>query len=397
MTHPFNILTDFDYKMYRRQMILPELGLNGQINIKKCRVLCIGAGALGASALMYLCTAGVGQLGIVDFDKVAISNLQRQIIHTYEAINTYKTFSAFNVLKQLNLNIKINLYTTRLSSSNAAKLIFGYDLVIDASDNFETKCIVNDTCQLLRKPMIYAAVFKFMGQISVFNYRGGPSYRTICPKLPASGEFASCSEAGVIGALPGVLGSLQAIEAVKIIIGKGQVLSGRICILDVFRMFFRIFDLGFHKHLMLNHIHVNTILKSKAVKQWAPYDKELKIYKSILSLSFKDIDLILKISRDKFKFALLDVRTQQEHVNIRFSRSVILPFTRLKNVNEIRWIISQFINTKYIIVVYCQCNSRSSRAVRTLVACNANLIIIRLYGGVGSSIDYLKQVIINAN
>ena len=395
MMHPFNILTDFDYQMYSRQMVLSELGLNGQINIKKSRVLCIGAGALGASALMYLCAAGVGQLGIVDFDRVAMSNLQRQIIHTYEAINTYKTFSAFNVLKQLNFHTKIDLYTIQLSNLNAVKLIFYYDLVIDASDNFETKYIINDTCQLLKKPMIYAAVLKFMGQISVFNYRGGPSYRIICSKLPDTGGFTSCSEVGVIGALPGALGSLQAIEAVKIIIGKGQVLSGNILTLDVFRMFFRIFNIGFYKHLMLNNM--SATLKSQVLRQHPTHDKKLKIFRNIFSLSFKDIDLILRMSRGRFRFVLLDVRTQQEHFNIRFLKSAVLTFARLENVNQIQWMISRFTNSNHVIIVYCQCNARSLRAAKILAAYNANLIIIRLDGGISSTISYISQVVINAN
>nr|NP_045115.1 photochlorophyllide reductase subunit ChlN [Cyanidium caldarium]AAF12979.1 unknown [Cyanidium caldarium]WDB00240.1 photochlorophyllide reductase subunit ChlN [Cyanidium caldarium] len=393
MIHFFDILTDFDYRMYNRQMILPELGLNGQINIKKSRVLCVGAGALGASSLMYLCAAGFGRLGIVDFDRVAISNLQRQIIHTYEAINTYKTFSAFNVLKQLNIHIKIDLYTTRLSSLNAVKLISYYDLVIDASDNFETKCIINDTCQLLKKPMIYAAVLKFIGQISVFNYRGGPSYRTICSKLPDSREFASCSESGVIGALPGVLGSLQAIEAVKVIIGKGQVLSGGILTLDVFKMFIRIFGIVFYKHLMSNNI--STTLKSQEDKQRAAHNQELKIFRNILSLSLKDIDLILKMSRYRFKFLLLDVRTQQEHINIRFLKSSILPYACLENVNKIQCIIPKFACRYDLIILYCQCKTRSLRAARALASYNTNLIIIRLHGGVSSAIDHINQMVVS--
>jgi molybdopterin/thiamine biosynthesis adenylyltransferase/rhodanese-related sulfurtransferase len=217
-----------ELKLYNRQIILPELGLAGQEKLKAARVLMIGAGGLGCPVLQYLAAAGVGHIGIVDDDVVDISNLHRQILYSIADVGKLKAETAKQKLEWLKPFVEITAYKDRLSADNAATLIGGYDIIIDGSDNFTTRYLVNDTCVTLNKPLVFGSIFKFEGQVSVFNYQNGPNYRDVFPEPPPENEVPNCDEAGVIGVLPGIVGAYMANETIKIICGIGETLSGKL-------------------------------------------------------------------------------------------------------------------------------------------------------------------------
>ena len=226
---------------YQRQLSLPELGPEGQQRLHDARVLVIGAGGLGCPALTYLAAAGVGTIGIADFDRVEISNLHRQILFTVADVGRPKAEVAAERLQLLNPYSKITTYPQGLNRENALSIVTEYDLVLDGSDNFPTRYLVNDACVLLDKPLVFGSIYKFEGQVSVFNYQGGPTYRCLYPTPPGEGEVPNCAEIGVLGVLPGIIGSLQAVEAIKIITGLGEVLSGKILLYDALRASFQTF------------------------------------------------------------------------------------------------------------------------------------------------------------
>jgi adenylyltransferase/sulfurtransferase len=217
-----------ELKLYNRQIILPELGLIGQEKLKAAQVLMIGAGGLGCPVLQYLVAAGVGHIGIVDDDVIDISNLHRQILYSIPDIGKPKAETAKQKLGQLNPFVELIAYNERLSADNAVRLISKYDLVVDGSDNFTTRYLVNDICMALNKPLVFGSIFKFDGQVSVFNYHGGPNYRDVFPEPPAENEVPNCDETGVIGVLPGIIGTYMANEVIKIICGIGETLSGKL-------------------------------------------------------------------------------------------------------------------------------------------------------------------------
>jgi len=232
-------LTEQEFNRYVRHLNLQEIGMKGQEKIKQAKVLIVGIGGLGSPAALYLAAAGIGTIGIVDFDNVEENNLQRQIIHTTKNLGTRKTESAKNSIKNLNPNVKMEIYNAKLNSKNALEIIKKYDVIIDGSDNFPTKYLINDACVLLNKPDVYGSATGFDGHASVFNYKNGPCYRCLFPKPPKPGSIPSCAEAGVLGALLGVIGSIQATEAIKIILGKGNILSGRFLVYNALNMQFK--------------------------------------------------------------------------------------------------------------------------------------------------------------
>ena len=232
-------LTNDEVKRYSRHLIMPEVGVDGQRRLKGGSVLCIGAGGLGSPAAMYLAAAGVGRIGIVDFDVVDFSNLQRQIIHGTPDVGRSKLASAKDRLTAINPHIQVDTYETALSSENALELFEPYDVILDGTDNFPTRYLTNDACVLLGKPNAYGSIFRFEGQASVFSTKGGPCYRCLYPEPPPPGLVPSCAEGGVLGVLPGVIGVIQATEAIKLITGIGEPLIGRFLIYDALRMKFR--------------------------------------------------------------------------------------------------------------------------------------------------------------
>ena len=233
------IFSKEDALRYSRHIILKDIGMRGQKKLLSSKVLVIGAGGLGAPALMYLAASGVGQLGIADDDKVELSNLQRQIIHKTESIGMSKTVSAMNTLREINPNIKVITYEMRITSENIGKIIQDYDFIIDGTDNFSAKFLINDACVLYKKPFCHAGVRGFSGQLMTYVPDEGPCYRCIFGDIPIGAEFESCSQAGVLGSLTGIIGTLQALEAQKYITGAGKLLTGRIMIFDGLTMKFR--------------------------------------------------------------------------------------------------------------------------------------------------------------
>jgi molybdopterin/thiamine biosynthesis adenylyltransferase/rhodanese-related sulfurtransferase/molybdopterin converting factor small subunit len=232
-------LSGDEIKRYSRHLIMPEVGLEGQRKLKAAKVLCIGAGGLGSPAAMYLAAAGVGTLGIVDFDVVDFSNLQRQIIHGTPDVGRAKLASAKDRLNALNPNVHIETYEEALSSENALRLFEPYDVILDGTDNFPTRYLVNDACVLTGKPNAYGSIFRFEGQASVFATKDGPCYRCLYPEPPPPGLVPSCAEGGVFGVLPGIIGVIQATETIKLVLGAGEPLIGRFLIYDALRMRFR--------------------------------------------------------------------------------------------------------------------------------------------------------------
>jgi adenylyltransferase/sulfurtransferase len=234
-------LTPNEIARYSRHLIMPEVGMEGQKRLKAARVLLIGAGGLGSPLALYLAAAGVGRIGLVDFDVVDFSNLQRQILHGTPDVGRPKLHSARDRVKAINPEVQLDLHETRLTSANALQLFEPYDIVIDGTDNFATRYLVNDACVLLKKPNVYGSIFRFDGQASVFAPPAGPCYRCLYPEPPPPGEVPSCAEGGVLGILPGLIGCIQATEAVKLILGKGSPLIGRLLLYDALAMSFQEF------------------------------------------------------------------------------------------------------------------------------------------------------------
>ncbi len=239
-------LTEDDLIRYSRHLILPEVGVEGQRKLKAARVLCVGTGGLGSPLALYLAAAGVGTLGLVDFDVVDASNLQRQIIHTTADIGRKKLDSAAEKLKALNPELNIRKHDTLLSSANALEILKYYDVVADGTDNFPTRYLINDACVLLGKPNVYGSIFRFEGQSSIFATKDGPCYRCLYPEPPPPGLVPNCAEGGVLGILPGLIGVIQATEAIKLILGRGEPLIGRLLLVDALNMRFR--ELKLHKN-----------------------------------------------------------------------------------------------------------------------------------------------------
>ncbi|MEO8227007.1 MAG: molybdopterin-synthase adenylyltransferase MoeB [Gemmatimonadota bacterium] len=224
---------------YSRHLLLPEVGEAGQRRLRAARVLLVGAGGLGSPAALYLAAAGIGTLGLVDFDEVDLTNLQRQILHGTADVGRSKLASASDRISDLNPGVQVETHETRLTSANALALLGQYDIVIDGSDNFPTRYLVNDACVMLGRPCIYGSIFRFEGQASVFDAATGPCYRCLYPEPPPPGMVPTCAEGGVLGVLPGIIGSIQALEAIKWIIGAGESLVGRLVLFDALRLRFR--------------------------------------------------------------------------------------------------------------------------------------------------------------
>ena len=230
-----------EVRRYSRHLIMPEVAMEGQERLKASKVLCIGAGGLGSPVIMYLAAAGVGTIGIVEFDVVDETNLQRQIIHGQSDVGKSKAQSAKETIAEINPNVNVVLHETRLDSTNALDIIKDYDLIVDGTDNFPTRYLVNDACVLLHKPYVWGSIFRFEGQVSVFWADQGPCYRCLYPEPPPPGMVPSCAEGGVLGVLPGIIGSIQAMEAIKLLLDLGDPLVGRLMAYDALEESFRNF------------------------------------------------------------------------------------------------------------------------------------------------------------
>jgi sulfur-carrier protein adenylyltransferase/sulfurtransferase len=236
---PAVALSKAEILRYSRHLIMPEVGMDGQLKLKQAKVLCIGTGGLGAPLGLYLAAAGVGRIGLVDFDTVDFTNLQRQVLFGTTDVGRPKIEAAAEHLRNLNPEIQIDTFETHLTSENALDILKDYDIIVDGTDNFPTRYLVNDACVLLGKPNVYGSIFRFEGQITIFGAPDGPCYRCLYPEPPPPGLVPSCAEGGVLGVLPGIVGTIQAAETLKLIIGKGQSLAGRLLLFDALAMKFR--------------------------------------------------------------------------------------------------------------------------------------------------------------
>ena len=353
-------LTADELGRYSRHLMLPEIGLAGQRRLKAARVLCLGAGGLGSPAALYLAAAGVGTIGLVDFDHVELSNLQRQILHGTAEVGRSKLQSARARLREANPNVEVVLHEVRFEKTNAMEIVAEYDVVIDGSDNFPTRYLSNDICVLAKKPNVYGSVFRFEGQASVFApHLGGPCYRCLFPEPPPPGAAPSCAEAGVLGVLPGVIGLLQATETLKLILGAGETLLGRLVHFDALKMKFREFRVRRDPHCPVCGENP-TIFE--------PIDYELfcagaettsaasKTPEAVPAMSVQE----LKRRMDAHEsITLIDVREPFEYEIARISGAKLIPLGELSaRLNEIPRQAS--------VVVHCHAGTRSANAVEFL-------------------------------
>ncbi|MBU90053.1 molybdenum cofactor biosynthesis protein MoeB [Candidatus Woesearchaeota archaeon] len=354
-----NKLTKQELSRYSRHLVLPEVRIKGQEKIKQSKVLIVGAGGLGSPVALYLAAAGIGTIGIVDFDKVEENNLQRQIIHSTKDLGTKKTESAKNSINNLNPNVKVNLHNVKLDSKNALEIIKKYDVVIDGSDNFPTRYLVNDACVLLNKPDVYGSIFKFEGHVSVFNFDNGPCYRCLFPNPPPKGTIPNCAEAGVLGVLPGIIGTIQATEALKIILSKGEVLSGRFLVYDALNIAFRELKLGKNKNCPICG-------ESPRIKELIDYEQFCQMKEEEeKSLEEDEINVqqMKKMIDNHEDFLLIDVREEPEWDICKIKGAKLIPLSQIMNRNID---ILEDIEKDKNIVLYCHTGARSSEALQIL-------------------------------
>ncbi|MSO51202.1 MAG: molybdenum cofactor biosynthesis protein MoeB [Acidobacterium sp.] len=326
LTEALPELSGDEIKRYSRHLIMPEVGVEGQRQLKAAKVLCIGAGGLGSPAAMYLAAAGVGTIGIVDFDVVDFSNLQRQLLHGTPDVGRPKLDSARDRLNALNPNVHIETYDAALSSENAMQLFAPYDVILDGTDNFPTRYLVNDACVLSGKPNAYGSIFRFEGQASVFATKDGPCYRCLYPEPPPPGLVPSCAEGGVFGVLPGIIGVIQATETIKLILGIGEPLIGRFMIYDALRMRFR--ELKLRKDadcpVCGTHPTVTTLIDYEQFCGVAPHQVEAAKPATTGADALTSLELKAELDRGQ-KLVILDVREPQEYQINKIPGSILIP------------------------------------------------------------------------
>jgi molybdopterin/thiamine biosynthesis adenylyltransferase/rhodanese-related sulfurtransferase len=344
-------MTKDEQLRYSRHMIMPEVGPEGQQRLNQARVLCIGAGGLGSPAALYLAAAGIGKLGLVDFDDVDLSNLQRQILHGTKDVGRKKLDSARDRLRDVNPSIEIETHECRFASANAMEIVSRYDLVVDGSDNFPTRYLSNDVCVFAKKPNVYGSVFRFDGQTTVFApHLGGPCYRCLFPEPPPPGSVPNCAQAGVLGVLPGIVGTIQANEAIKLILGVGEPLIGRLLYFDALKMKFREFNLRRDPQCPVCG-DSPTITK--------PID-----YEQFCGASMSEIPTVsvreLKQRIDAHEnFQLVDVREPFEHDLASINGARLIPLGELSDrLNEL--------DRGQLTIVHCHSGQRSAQAVRLM-------------------------------
>jgi adenylyltransferase/sulfurtransferase len=348
-----------EVKRYSRHLILPEVGMDGQRKLKQSSVLCIGAGGLGSPAAMYLAAAGIGRIGIVDFDVVDYSNLQRQLLHFTPDVGRSKLASAKDKLQALNPHVQVDTYEVALSSENALDLFEPYDVILDGTDNFPTRYLVNDACVLSGKPNAYGSIFRFEGQASVFATKNGPCYRCLYPEPPPPGLVPSCAEGGVLGVLPGIIGVIQATESIKVMLGIGEPLIGRFLIYDALNMKFR--ELRLRKDPECPVCGTNpTVTKLIDYEQFCGIHPEPAATAATGAPSVRDweitaVELKKKLDAGEKPF-ILDVREPNEYQINRIPGSVLIPLgelpRRYQELPKDREIISQ-----------CKMGNRSAKAM----------------------------------
>ena len=358
-----------DINRYARHISLPQIGLEGQKAISSSKILVIGAGGLGSPVILYLAAAGVGKMGIIDFDDIDVSNLQRQVIHSNSEVGRNKAESAKSRIKQLNPEVEVEIWKERLTPENGMEIFQkDWDIVIDGTDNLPTRYLIDDLCSILDLPWVYGSIYRFEGQVSVFNLLGGPSYRDLFPEPPPSESVPSCAEGGVLGVLPGVIGSIQATEAIKIITGIGEILSGKLLIYDAERMEFN--RLNFSKNESRVQVENLSLAMEMFIDEGWCQSKSNSSDREIQELSYVDHNSMfqhitpaecIKRRKEGWKPFLLDVRSNQEYQQIRIS------FTDLQVSHEEILSVTQTLPKDREILILCRSGMRSQIAALYLI------------------------------
>ena len=349
-------LSNDEISRYSRHLLLKEVGLKGQLRLKAAKVLIVGLGGLGTPLAQYLAAAGVGTIGLVDYDDVEASNLQRQVIHRTRDVGRPKVASAKEAVKNINPLVKTEAYNLRLTAENALDLIGEYDVVADATDNYKSRYLINDACALLGKPDVFGAMYQFEGQASVFYAKEGPCYRCVYPSPPPPGLVPSCAQGGVVGVLPGIMGTIQANEVIKLIVGGGESLIGRLLVFDAWKMKFRELKIAKQKECPLCG-------KKPAIAQLAEYDydefcglRQEEKEEPILGLEAKELKRRMD---DGDPLTIVDIREPHERAIVKFPKAVVIPIGQLaRRQNEL--------NPKVDTVFICKEGKRSILAIRTL-------------------------------
>ena len=336
-------LNQEEKQRYSRHLLLPEFGIERQEKLKKSSVLVIGAGGLGCPVLQYLTAAGVGNIGILDFDTVDVSNLQRQILFTVKDIGKSKAKVAGERLAMLNPHVSFDIHDTKLSKENALDILKNYDLILDGSDNFKTRYLVNDACVMLNKPLVYGAIFKFTGQVSVFNFQGSATYRCLFPDAPEEGDMPNCSEIGVLGVLPAVIGSLQANEAIKILAEIGEPLPDTLLTYDALTTQFETFNFTLNpENLQINQLE--------------EIEENCYVNSTEKKVSLAEVDKIIEENNPDYQ--VIDVREEYEHEVYNIGGLNIPLYELEERIEEIE--------TEKKNIFYCQSGQRSRIAVQIL-------------------------------
>ncbi len=359
------MLSQEENKRYNRHLILDQVGQVGQEKLKAAKVLVVGAGGLGCPVLQYLTAAGVGTIGIIDFDTVALSNLQRQILFTTADIGKNKAEVAADRLRQVNPHVDFQVYMERLSSTNALRIFANFDLIVDGTDNFSSRYLINDACVLTNKPLVFGSIYSFEGQVSVFNYQDGPSYRCLFPVPPKPGSVKNCSEIGVLGVLPGIIGTQQANEALKIILAIGEPLSGKLLIYDALNTTSMVIT------VQRSANEIEKVIERRADFEGYDYDLFCGI-ESTQELNQISLQVFKSMLEDE-SVRIIDLREEWEE-----------PHLEGKNIeritmSEIRIKKERFRTDKQLVLI-CQTGSRSAN-VRQLLALEGINGIIELKGG----------------
>ena len=352
----FNFLNSDEEERYQKHLILKEIGYEGQLNLKNSSVLCIGAGGLGSSVLLYLAATGIGKIGIVDNDRVEKSNLQRQIIHETNSIGNLKIDSAKERIKKSNPNCELLIYSERISPKNALQLIQEFDIICDCSDNFGTRYLINDSCLILNKPLVYGSVQGFEGQVSVFNlYRNSPNLRDLLPESPSKNAIPSCAEYGVVGVSTGLIGILQVNEIIKIILKKGEILDGKILIFDLLTM-------------NMKKLHLKSDQLNKDIKNLSQFevfynaDEYCETNYEINSINVKDFNSLYKAKPNKT--LLIDVRENEEFSTFAIEGSISIPLSHLNQESDLKFIQKESLSKEVFTI--CKSGKRSEKASRIL-------------------------------
>ncbi|HEX4772632.1 MAG TPA: molybdopterin-synthase adenylyltransferase MoeB [Bryobacteraceae bacterium] len=348
-------LTNEEIARFSRHLILSEVGMEGQVKLKNAKIAMVGAGGLGAPVGLYLAAAGIGRVGIIDFDVVDASNLQRQVIHGTKDLGRKKLDSAADRMKDINPNMRIDKYDTGLTSANAFEILRDYDIVIDGTDNFPTRYLVNDACVLLKKPNVYGSIFRFEGQATVFAYGDGPCYRCLYPEPPPPGLVPSCAEGGVLGILPGLIGVVQATEAVKIILGVGETLKNRLLLYDALNMRFRELKLRRDKDCPVCGDH-------PTVTQLIDYQQFCGVGEPVAAPAVEGVIGPVEVKQKQDRgdmFTLIDVREPHEYRIASIPGAVLIPLGQLPaRLGEL--------DKDADIVAHCKTGARSQKAVDLL-------------------------------